>query len=89
MELELQELVSNAKHQFGAKRLASFSHNPKVLYHHLQQLSKLSEISQCLVYHSSPILDPIHKVEPFVVDATPEVFLPATLKVFLLRTAIN
>ena len=65
LELELQELISNAKEDYKAHLLTSFSHNPKVLYRHLRHLSKFSKTPQCLVYNSSSVLDPIDKVEAF------------------------
>ena len=65
MELKLQELMSNAKKKYKSQLLTSFSHNLKVLYHHLHHLNKLSEIPQCLMYNSTFIINPIDKVEAF------------------------
>lgn len=65
LELKLQELMSNAKENYKSQLLTSFSHSPKVLYHHLRLLHKLSEIPQCLIYNSTFILDPTDKVEAF------------------------
>ena len=65
LEVELQKVMSNAKEDYKTNLLTTFSHNPKVLYHHLRHLSKFSETPQCLVYNSSSVLDPTDKVEVF------------------------
>ena len=65
LELELQELMSNAKEDYKVYLLTSFQHNPKVHYCRIRHLSKFLKTPQCLVYTSSSVLDPIDKVEAF------------------------
>ena len=85
LELELHKLISNPKEDYKTHLLTTFSHNPKVLYHHLGHLSKFFQTPQCPVRNSSPVLDPTYKVEAFITFFN----LTFTVTVFFLLPSID